>query len=55
MKVVIQDVIDGEDNATRHVEKIFDRFGVEFLTLCIKHKIGTGYAHYSEQSRIRYS
>jgi hypothetical protein len=42
MKVVIQDVIVGEDNASRHVEKIFERYGVEFLTLCINHKIGSG-------------
>lgn len=42
MKVVIQDIINGEDNATRHVENIFDRHGVEFLTLCINHKIGSG-------------
>jgi bloom syndrome protein len=43
MKVIIQDVIAGKESVTKHVEEVFDRYGVEFLTLCINHKIGSGY------------
>ena len=43
MKTAIQDILEGD--ATERVERIFDRYGVEFLMLCINHKFGSGYAH----------